>query len=82
MSLSALARGNASDHFGAVLQHLLGMIAAFFAGKSLYDYFRMLVDQNAHDNFKNLRLFELRKYEPHCPSGPRYLRRFRVKLTV
>ena len=40
MSLSALTGGNASDHFGAVLQHLLGMVAAFFAGKSLYDDFR------------------------------------------
>jgi len=82
MGLSALARGNTTDHLGAVLQHLLGMVAAFFAGKSLYNDFRMLVDQNAHDNFKNLRLFELRKYEAHCPSGPRYLRRFRVKFMV
>ena len=53
MGLSALAGGNATDHLGAVLQHLLGMVAAFFTGKSLYDDFRMLVDQNAHDNFKD-----------------------------
>jgi hypothetical protein len=45
---SALSGSDATDHIGAVFNHLGGVKCSFGAGKSLHDHFRILVNQDAH----------------------------------
>ena len=47
---ASLAGRHARDHFGAVLDHLLRVEAAFAPGEALHDDARLFVDENAHDS--------------------------------
>src|SRR5579859_3426320 len=48
MFCSAFCGGDAADHVGAVLNHLLSVEGAFAAGEALHDDFCFFVDENAH----------------------------------
>jgi hypothetical protein len=44
MFFAALAGGYTANYVGTILNHLRRMESAFFAGKTLYYYFRILVN--------------------------------------
>src|SRR6185369_9199393 len=48
MRRTAFARRSAADHFGAVLDRLLGMEGAVLAGEALADDLGVLVDEDGH----------------------------------
>src|ERR1051326_317801 len=63
---AAFARGNATDHIGAVLNHLLGVKSAFAARKALHNQFRFFIYEHAQEYTSELQSHSFISYAVFC----------------